>query len=151
MTTAAMAHYQQKSITEDRRMAKSVIGNKGMATAIQVPARNQQCSGSNSGNTVMAFMTVTIMALAAIPAAMAMAIITSIGVAVACIPIFTIMMITVKAVKAVVINVPTMMIVTAVMMTMLTAMATTVADRHLVPVAITGMVTMVILIQEGHM
>ena len=149
MTTAAVAHYQQTM--EARRMAKSVTGNRGMATAIQVPAQNQQYSGSQSGNTVIAVMTVTIMTMVAIPATIAMAIIASIVAAVACIPIFTIMMITVKAVKAIVINVPTMMIVTAVMMAMLTAMATTVADRHLVAVATIGLVTIVILIQEGHM
>ena len=145
-----MAHYQEKLTMETRKRAMPDIGNKRMAAAIQVPVQDQQCSGSQSGNTVIAVMTVTIIAMVTIPVTIAVAIIASIVVVVACMPIFTTILITVKAVKAIVINVPAMMIVTAVMMTMLTAMATMVADRHLVAVAIAGMATMVILIQEGH-
>ena len=131
-------------------MAKPTMEAKGMDTTIQVPSQSQQCSGSQFGNTVKAVMTVTIMAMVVLPATMAMAIIASIVAAAASIPVFTIMLITVKAVKAIVINVPIMVMVTAVMMTILTAMATMVADRHLVPVAIAGMATVVILVQGGH-
>ena len=145
-----MAHYQKKLTMETRKMAKYDIGNKGMATAIRVPVQDQQCPGSQSGNTVIAVMTVTIIAMVTIPVTIAVAIIASIVAVVACMPIFTIILITVKAVKAIVINVPAMVIVTAVMMTMFTAITAMVADRHLVPVAIAGMATMVILIQEGH-
>ena len=132
-------------------MAKPTMEAKGMDTTIQVPSQSQQCSGSQFGNTVKAVMTVTIMAMVVLPATIAMAIITSIVAAAASIPVFTIMLITVKAVKAIVINVPIMVMVTAVMMTILTAMATMVADRHLVTVAIVGMATMFALIQEGRM
>ena len=131
-------------------MAKPTMEAKGMDTTIQVPSQGQQCYGSQFGNTVKAVMTVTIMAMVVLPATMAMAIIASIVAAAASIPVFTIMLITVKAVKAIVINVPIMVMVTAVMMTILTAMATMVADRHLVPVAIAGMATVVILVQGGH-